>query len=62
MMTLIDELILLVIKHAYDMAMLLLVCGQTLIAYLSLRPEKTRVLRFQPLLPINKKETTTDKN
>jgi hypothetical protein len=61
MITLIDALISLAIKHAYDMAMLILVCGQTLFAYLSLRPSKTRKLRFKPLLPINNKETTDKK-
>jgi hypothetical protein len=49
MMTEINCFAALIIEHAYDIVMLLLVCFQTLIGYLSLRPRKARVLRFPRL-------------
>ena len=49
----------LMLTYGYDALMLLLVCSQTLIAAIALRPAKPA--RIYPLRLINKKRTNTDK-
>lgn len=61
MLKLLNDLALLTMENAYDMAMLMLVFGQTMLAYLAVRPTKTRFLKFKPLIQIGKKETKTNK-
>ena len=65
MLKLLNDLILLMLENAYDMAMLALVFGQTMLAWLAAKPNKSRFLKFKPLIQIskqiNKKESKTNK-
>lgn len=61
MLKLLSDIILVVIENAYDMAMLTLVFGQTMLAYLAAKPNKSRFLKFKPLIQISKKESKSNK-
>ena len=69
MLKLLNDLVLLMLENAYDMAMLALVFGQTMLAYLAAKPNKSRFLKFKPLIQIskqinhqtNRKETRNNK-
>ena len=65
MLKLLNDLIMLILENAYDMAMLALVFGQTILAWLAAKPNKSRFLKFKPLIQIskqiNKKESKVNK-
>ena len=61
MLKLLNDLIMLILENAYDMAMLTLVFGQTMLAYLAAKPSKSQLLKFKPLIRIGKKESKINK-